>query len=108
MGQLHNIEPQLEEAGFRLLAISPDRPEKTRETADKYRIRGLFLSDSSMAAGRAFRIAYDVDALTLEQLSKFGVDLEAASGETHHQLPVPAVYLSGTNGIIQFAYVNPD
>ena len=90
------------------MAIAPDRPEKVRETAEKYRIRGLFLSDSSMAAARAFRIAYEVDAATLEQLAKSGIDLEAASGERHHQLPVPAVYVTGRNGIIQFSYVNPD
>ena len=90
------------------MAIAPDRPEKLRETADKYRIRGLFLSDSSMAAARAFRIAYEVDAATLEQLAKSGVDLEAASGERHHQLPAPAVYATGRTGIIQFSYDNPD
>jgi hypothetical protein len=87
LGQLRDIESQLEQAGFRLLAIAPDRPEKLGETADKYRIRGVFLSDSSMAAARAFRIAYEVDAATLEQLAKSGIDLEAASGERHHQLP---------------------
>jgi hypothetical protein len=26
----------------------------------------------------------------------------------HHELPVPAVFLVGTNLVIQFEYVNPD
>lgn len=108
MGQLRDIESQLEEAGFHLLAIAPDRPEKVRETAEKYKIRGLFLSDNSMAAARAFRIAYEVDAATLGQLANSGIDLEAASGERHHQLPVPAVYVTRRNGIILFSYASPD
>ena len=61
-----------------------------------------------MTAARAFRIAYEVDKATLAQLQSHAVDLEAASGEKHHQLPVPAVYVVTTNGLIQFAYVNPD
>ncbi len=59
-------------------------------------------------AAQAFRVAYQVDADTLSQLAKFGVDLEEASGEKHHILPVPAVFVAGTDGIIQFCYANPD
>ena len=61
-----------------------------------------------MTAARAFRIAYEVDQETLADLKSHGVDLEAASGQKHHQLPVPSVYVVDTSGRIQFAYVNPD
>ena len=36
------------------------------------------------------------------------VDLEKASGYDHHYLPVPATYLVGNNGVIQFQYANPN
>ena len=61
-----------------------------------------------MAAARAFRIAYQMDDATLRVLGQHGIDLEAASGEKHHLLPVPAVFLVASNGVIQFEYVNPD
>ncbi len=61
-----------------------------------------------MSAARAFRIAYKVDDATLKQLLDHGIDLEEASGEKHHQLPVPAVFVVGTDSLIQFEYVNPD
>jgi peroxiredoxin len=44
----------------------------------------------------------------LKLLAQHGIDLEAASGEKHHELPVPAVFLVATNGVIQFEYINPD
>lgn len=88
--------------------IAPDRPAKLRETYEKYKFRGLLLSDARMAAAQAFRVAYQVDEDTLKQLDEYGVDLEEASGEKHHQLPVPAVFIVGPEGIIQFAYANPD
>ncbi len=93
---------------FQLLAISPDRPAKLRETINKHKLGFQLLSDSRMSAARAFRIAYKVDDATLKQLRDSGIDLEEASGEKHHQLPVPAVFLVGTDGLIHFEYVNPD
>lgn len=94
--------------GFQLTTISPDRPAKLRETRESYGIQGRLLSDSQMVAAQAFRVAYQVDADTLNQLKKYGIDLEEASGENHHMLPVPAVFMAGTDGVIQFAYANPD
>ncbi|TAM79718.1 MAG: redoxin domain-containing protein [Acidobacteria bacterium] len=105
---MRSIETQLNEMGFQLIAIAPDRPAKLRETKEKYGIQGIFLSDSRMAAAQAFRVAYQVDANTLKQLEVYGIDLEEASGENHHQLPVPAVFIAGTDGVIQFTYANPD
>ncbi len=61
-----------------------------------------------MTAAKAFHVAYKVDEATLKQLRGYGIDLEEASGEKHRLLPVPAVFLVGTNGLIQFEYVNPD
>ncbi len=61
-----------------------------------------------MLAAQAFQVAYRVDEDTLSALKKYGVDLEEASGENHHQLPVPAVFIAGTDGVIQFTYANPD
>lgn len=108
VGQLREIEPRIEKAGFDRAAIAPDTPDTMKATRARYNVRAHFLSDSQMRAARAFRIAYEVDNATLAQLKSHGVDLEAASGERHHQLPVPAVYVVATNGRIQFAYVNPD
>jgi peroxiredoxin len=50
----------------------------------------------------------ETEISSLNQLKKYGADLEDASGENHHMLPVPAVFLAGTNGVIQFTYANPD
>lgn len=94
--------------GFQLITISPDRPAKLRETRERHGIQGRLLSDSQMVAAQAFRVAYQVDADTLSQLKKYGIDLEEASGENHHMLSVPAVFMAGADGVIQFAYANPD
>lgn len=94
--------------GFHLILISPDRPTKVRETFEKHGIQGRWLSDSQMVAAQAFRVAYQLDSNTLDQYKGYGIDLQDASGEKHHMLPVPAVFLTSTDGKIQFVYANPD
>ena len=39
---------------------------------------------------------------------EYGVDLEKASGQSHHQLPVPSVFLVDAAGTILWVYSNPD
>lgn len=101
------MDSQLRELGFQTIGISPDQPSKVRATAEKHSIRFTLLSDSAMAAAKAFGLAYEVDDKTLNALTQYGIDLPAASGQPHHFLPVPAVFVISKE-IIQFEYINPD
>jgi peroxiredoxin len=108
LGQLREIESQLIAIGVQLIGIAPDRPENLRESIAKHKLGFRLLSDAQMVGAQAFGVAYRLDEPTLQQLKEFGIDVEKASGEKHHQLPVPAVFLVGTDGLIRFQYVNPD
>ena len=108
MGQLQAITDELVKLGYQIVAISPDRPEKLRASVKKNELAYVLLSDSKMTAARAFGIAYKVDDETLKLYDKYEIDLEEASGEKHHELPVPSVFLVGRSGKIDFEYVNPD
>ena len=65
-------------------------------------------SDSSLDATRSFGLAFRVDDALNERYLGYGIDLEKASGENHHVLPAPATYIIGADGVINFAYINPD
>lgn len=108
LGQLQEIEPKLRELGYRIIAISPDRPEKISESMESGKMTYTLLSDSTMEASKAFGIAFEVEAPMLKKLDSYNIDIEAASGEKHHLLPVPSVFIAGTDGIIDFSYSNPD
>ena len=100
MGQLSQVHEELVKLGYRLVAVSPDLPEKLRATVKKHEAGYVLLSDSKMAASRAFGIAHTVDDETLKLYAGYGIDLEQASGETHHELPVPSVFVIGKSGKI--------
>jgi len=108
LGELREIDVQLDELGYRIIAVSADSPAKLRESLDKHELTYTLLSDSTMAGARAFGLAFQETEEGTEALKKHGLDIEAASGMTHHILPVPAAFVLGTDGKIRYQYVNPD
>jgi hypothetical protein len=102
------------------VALSADRPGRLRDhrkanegstgNADG-EIGGLgyeLYSDARLHAARAFGLAWQLSPDEVRKLAGFGIDLEDASGETHHQLPVPAVFLVDARRVVRFRYFNPD
>lgn len=108
MAELQRIEQELVDMGYQILAISADRPEKLKESISKHNLDYTLLSDSPMQASKAFGLAFKVDDSTVKRYKRIGIDLEKSSGYDHHLLPVPAVFLVDTEGMIYFQYVNPD
>jgi peroxiredoxin len=109
LAALAGVEKDLLAAGYQILAISPDQPTKLAETPDRAKLGYRLYSDSSMDAGKAFGIAFEMPAdLVAKYKNEYKIDLEAAAGQTHHLLPHPAVYVVDSSGVIRFAHVNED
>jgi len=108
LSELRLAEKQLKEMGFDIWFISIDKPDLLLESLDEPDIGYTIYSDSALHATRAFGLAFHVNDEMNEKLLGYNIDLEKASGETHHVLPAPATYIIGTDGIINFAYINPE
>ncbi len=96
------------ELGYQIIAISPDLPERTKQLMEEKKYSYVLLSDSKKIAAKAYGIAFTLSDPLNTMYKEKGISIEDASGEADHVLPVPAVYIIGTDGIIQFQYVNPD
>lgn len=109
LAELQKIEGQIKDIGYQIIAISPDRPEKLKESMSKNDLDYTLMSDSPMDATKAFGLAFKVEeSLVTRYKEDYGIDLEADSGYDHHLLPAPAVYILNTEGIVRFNYVNPN
>ena len=109
LGQLQSIESELVQLGFQIIAISPDRPGLLMGHAEKQGLKYRVLSDSEMMAAQSLGIAFRVDDATVNKYkTSYGIDLEADSGQTHHLLPVPSVFIIEKDGRIHFSYMNPN
>ncbi len=107
LADLQAIESSLRELDVSIYAISPDNLKELDKSVDKHELSYTLLSDSKMEVAEAFGIAFTVDEETVEKYKGYGIDLEEASGEKHHKLPHPAVFLVN-QGRIAFAHVNAD
>jgi peroxiredoxin len=75
----------------------------------KFQIGYRLLSDNEMELSLKLGIAFQFDEATVKKYkNEYKVDLEGASGHTHHQLPVPAAFVVDRTGLVHLAYVNPN
>ncbi|NRB71660.1 MAG: AhpC/TSA family protein [Xanthomonadales bacterium] len=107
LSEMRHAEEQLKALGFDVWFISADRPELLVDSLEEPDIGYTLYSDGELSATRAFGIAFSLDDETYESYKNYGVDLEQTSGQDHHALPVPATFIIGQDGVINFAYVNP-
>jgi peroxiredoxin len=108
LAALGEIEAKLKEGGYQILAISADDAAHAAETEQDSNLGYQILADPKMEAAQAFGLAYQVDQATIDKLSSHKIDIEVASGQTHHLLPVPAVFITDANGTITYRYFDPN
>lgn len=109
LADLAKIENDIEQAGYQLLAVSPDLPEYLPETAEKNDVVYRLLSDKKLVLAKALGLAFKVDEQYKKRLKKgLGISLAERTGEPEELLPVPAVYVVNKNAQITYVYYNAD
>ena len=109
--EFRKVEAELLAMDLDLMFLSADSAETLAEAIADETDRPAYhlLSDASSEIAQAFGIAFRADDKTYNRyLGMKLVDLEKASGYKHHNLPVPAVFIIGTDGVVAFQYVNPN
>ena len=107
LSEIAEIEPTLVKIGYSVIALSADSADSLHDFLGENPFSYELFSDANREASDAFGLTFRVDDETYEKYKNWGLDLEAASGNESHELPVPGVFVI-KDGVIQFAYVNPD
>jgi len=102
--RIRDAELTLRQQGFAVVFLSADRPEILRADAQLAQLPYTLLSDSSMQAARAFGVSRRLSDATMEKYKHFGVDLESISGQSHHEIAVPAAFIVDGTGMVRFAW----
>ncbi len=96
------------EAGGELVAISPEKPDSSLDTAEKNALEFPVLSDVGNVVARQFGLVHAINPeWVLYQLS-VGVDVADRNGSAVAEVPLPATYVIRQDGIIAFAVVDAD
>lgn len=95
-------------AGGTVVAISPQRLARARDTVRDLSLTFDVLSDPGNTVARAYDLDFRVDAPTNQKLRSFGIDLERENAGREAELPVPATFVVDRDGIIRLAFADPD
>lgn len=102
LAELQEIEQDILDMGFQIVAISPDSPEKLKESVSKNKLNYSLYSDADMSMATSFGLAFQAPEKYSDML------IERSSDKNSGLLPVPAVFVIGTDGKILFEYINPN
>jgi peroxiredoxin len=109
--EIHSLAaayPQFQKRRVTPVALSVDVPEAESVLQATYTIPFPVLSDTSAAALLAFHVVNKVDAQQLMKMKSFGIDLESYSGQSHHEIAIPSLFLIDKKGIVRWAHSDPD
>lgn len=108
LAELKDIEQELVQEGYQILAISPESPEKLQSQKLETEFAAQLISDESLQAIKAFGIGFYVPNDT-RKLYKDRMSVELAADKTNQAvLPAPAIFITNTDGQVVFNYVNPN
>ncbi len=108
LSQIQEIESELVEMGYQLLAVSPDTPDQLKQTSEKRNLSYELISDFQLAATRGFGLAFHIDDGYAGKIEELGGKAAKAEGDSKSTLPVPAVFILDKDGVIKFEYINPN
>jgi peroxiredoxin len=111
--QLKKLEKEVlkatREAKGSLVAVSVDLPNEGVATKSKQKLSYTIISDPKLAILKPYNVLFKVpEDLVKKYKESYSIDLEASSGEKHHTIAVPAVFVIGKDGRIVYAYADED
>jgi len=106
---LQQTLPYFEQYGARLVAVTPQKPDKSREQVEKDGYPFEVLSDLGDRVIKAYNLYYEVPAQVREiYKQRISLDLAEYNGAGRYLLPVPATFVIDRRGIIQAAFADLD
>jgi peroxiredoxin len=102
------VYPLLEANGVGLVAVSPQTVKHNAFTADQHKLRFPVLSDAGNRVAREFGLVYAVGAEQKKQYKAVFINLPLANGDESWELPLPATYVIGQDGVVKYAKAYAD
>jgi peroxiredoxin len=92
---------KLDSKSMQLVAVSVDRPKVAMKMKRNFKLNYPVLSDRTASSLKAFKIVNKVDGnLVKTYKNSYKIDIEADSGETHHMIAHPGVFIIKDSKII--------
>ncbi len=94
--------------GASVITVTPEKMEFIDETSEKFQGSFRIISDKGMEIMDAYQVKFEVDKMTNAKYKIWGINLGEFNGDNGKNLPVPATYIIGTDGLIKYSFYNTD
>lgn len=88
-----------------LVAVSPEVPDSSLSTQERHSLEFNVLSDAGNKVAEKYGIVYTLPANIAEML---GERVSAYNADNSARLPLAVTYVIGIDGVIKYAFVDPD
>ena len=103
-----NILEEIRGLGAELIAISPQLPEESFNTAAKAGLSFEVLSDTGNSLAEHLGLVFEFAPAMIDLYRSMGFDLERINGNLCWTLPVPATYVIDQDGVVVDAFLQAD
>lgn len=101
--------PQIYKRGASVVAVSPEKSEFLKRTAEKTGAEFILLFDEGYKIADAFDVTFQPGKLLRGVYNTvMRADLENAHSDDSERLPIPATYIIGTDGVIVWRHFDPN
>jgi peroxiredoxin len=100
--------PEIEALGASLVAISPELPDRAAMNAGSNALTFPVLVDQDNRVARRFRLTHEIAPEVVRYQLGNGNDVAAYNGTDTAEVPLPATYVVGVGGIVEYAFVEAD
>ena len=97
----------IENAGAKLVVLTPELPEKAKETAEAANIEIVALHDKDNALAKQYGIMFDLPE-PIVPIYRTKLKLPEFNGSDKMQLPLAATYVIDKSGKITYAFLDAD
>ncbi|EAS19898.1 peroxiredoxin, AhpC/Tsa family [Flavobacteria bacterium BBFL7] len=104
---LQEILPEFEKFNAQLIALTPELPDNSLNTAEKNNLKFNVLSDVGNTVSKEYGVVYQLTD-DVAAIYEAGFNLSEKNGDRSNELPLAATYVIDQKGIIQYAFLDAD
>lgn len=109
LSHLQDSLQMIYEMGAKVIAISPEKSEFLKRTAQKTHASFSLLYDEAYKISDMFEVTFKPDTMTTIIYNTFlGAKLKTANTDDSQRLPIPATFIIGTDGKIVWRHFDPN
>ena len=108
MAQIQDSLKFISAKGASVIGITPETDSSMNTIVKKSGATFPLLHDNNYHIMNSYGVSFKVDTATLTKYKKYNIHIDQSNGNMDNILPVPATYIIGRDGKINFVYFNPD